>query len=157
MAEAVELTNAGESTVYMLMPMTDYTFAKDLAAADGFVLVEDGPDPDLETHVIHAGEDPEEDDEDLEDEEDEQPDEDDEEIAEDPEEEDEPEDEPAENEDEPEPEPDPQPEKSSGKRKAWHEKIVNWYMQGRQPEWIAQELGLNKNTVIYHLHKEGLK
>ena len=71
MAEAVELTNAGESTIYMLMPMTDFTFVKDLAAADGFVLVEDDPDPDLETHVIHAGEDPEEDDEDLEDEEDE--------------------------------------------------------------------------------------
>lgn len=134
MAEAVALTNAGESTVYMLTPMTDYTFAKDLAAADGFVLVEDGPDPDLETHVIHAGEDPEEDGEDLEDEEDEQ-----------------------EEEAEPEPEPEPQPDKNYGKRKAWHEKIVNWYMQGRQPEWIAQELGLNKNTVIYHLHKEGLK
>lgn len=130
MAEAVELTNAGESTVYMLIPMTDYTFAKDLAAADGFVLAEDELDPDLETHVIHAEEDPEEDDEDLEDEEEE------------PEE---------------EPEPEPQPEKNYGKRKAWHEKIVNWYMQGRQPEWIAQELGLNKNTVIYHLHKEGLK
>ena len=128
MAEAVELTNAGESTIYMLMPMTDYTFAKDLAAADGFVLVEDGPDPDLEAHVIHAEEDPEE--------------------------EDETEDEPEEEE---EPEPELQPEKNSGKRKAWHEKIVNWYMQGRQPEWIAQELGLNKNTVIYHLHKEGLK
>jgi DNA-binding NarL/FixJ family response regulator len=149
MAEAVALTNAGESTIYMLTPMTDYTFAKDLAAADGFVLVEDGPDPDLEAHVIHAGEDPEEDDEDLEGEEDEQPDEDDEEIAEDPEEEDEPEEE--------EPEPEPQPEKNSGKQKARHQKIVNWYMQGRQPEWIAQELGLNKNTVIYHLHKEGLK
>lgn len=145
MAEAVELTNAGESTIYMLMPMTDYTFAKDLAAADGFVLVEDGPDPDLETHVIHAGEEPEEDDEDLEDEEDETEDEPDENEDE------------MEDEEEPEPEPDPQPEKSSGKRKAWHEKIVNWYMQGRQPEWIAQELGLNKNTVIYHLHKEGLK
>lgn len=131
MAEAVALTYAGGSTVYMLTPMTDYTMVKDLAAADGFVLVEDGPDPDLETHVIHAGEDPEEDDEDLEDEEDE------------PEEE--------------EPEPEPQPEKNSGKQKARHQKIVNWYMQGRQPEWIAQELGLNKNTVIYHLHKEGLK
>lgn len=108
MAEAVELTYAGGSTVYMLTPMTDYTFVKDLAAADGFVLVEDELDPDLETHVIHAGEDPEED---------EQPDEDDEEIAEDPEEEDETEDEPDENEDEPEPEPDPQPEKipASGK------------------------------------------
>lgn len=124
MAEAVELTNAGESTVYMLTPMTDYTFVNDLAAADGFVLAED--ELDLETHVIHAGEDPEEDDEDLEEEEE-------------------------------EPEPEPQPEKNYGKRKAWHEKIVNWYMQGRQPEWIAQELGLNKNTVIYHLHKEGLK
>lgn len=153
MAEAVELTNAGESTVYMLTPMTDYTFVKNLAAADGFVFVEEETDPDLETHIIHVGEDPE----------DEEPDEEAEETAEDPEEEDEPEDETAEKEDEledeeePEPEPEPQPEKNYGKRKAWHEKIVNWYMQGRQPEWIAQELGLNKNTVIYHLHKEGLK
>lgn len=136
MAEAVALTYAGGSTVYMLTPMTDYTMVKDLAAADGFVLAEDELDPDLDTHVIHAEEDPEEDDEDLEDEEDEQEEEE---------------------EEDPEPEPDPQPEKNSGKRKAWHEKIVNWYMQGRQPEWIAQELGLNKNTVIYHLHKEGLK
>ena len=63
MAEAVALTNTGESTVYMLTPMTDFTFVKDLAAADGFVLVEDGPDPDMETHVIHAEEDPEEEDE----------------------------------------------------------------------------------------------
>lgn len=134
MAEAVELTYAGGSTVYMLTPMTDYTMVKDLAAADGFVLAEDELDPVLETHVIHVEEDPEEDDEDLEDEEEE-----------------------PEEEEDPEPESEPQPEKNSGKRKAWHEKIVNWYMQGRQPEWIAQELGLNKNTVIYHLHKEGLK
>ena len=46
MAEAVALTNAGESTVYMLTPMTDFTFAKDLAAADGFVLVEEETDPE---------------------------------------------------------------------------------------------------------------
>lgn len=79
MAEAVALTNTGERTVYMLTPMTDFTFVKALADADGFVLVEEETDP-----------------------EDDEPDEEAEEIAEDPEEEDEPEDEPDENEDEPE-------------------------------------------------------
>ena len=148
MAEAVALTYAGGSTVYMLTPMTDYTMVKDLAAADGFVLVEDGLDPDLETHVIHAGEEPEEDDEDLEDEEDEQPDVDDEEIAEDPEEEDEPEDEPAENEDE--------PEEPSTRQKARHQSIINMYMDGRSIRYIAQEFEINPATVKYHLHKEGL-
>jgi len=147
MAEAVELTNAGESTVYMLTPMTSFTFTKDLAAADGFVLAED--ELDLETHVIHVGEDPEEDDEDLEDEEDEQPDEDDEEIAEDPEEEDEPEDEPAENEDEPAPSEDTKPS-------AVHQKIVNMYLAGRTIKYIAQELDKSAGTVHYHLRKEGL-
>lgn len=138
MAEAVELTNAGESTVYMLTPMTDYTMVKDLAAADGFVLVEDGPDPDLEAHVIHAGEDPE----------DEEPDEDAEEIAEDPEEEDEPEDEPAENEDD--------LEEPSTRQKARHQSIINMYMAGRSIRYIAQEFEINPATVKYHLHKEGL-
>ena len=148
MAEAVELTNAGESTVYMLTPMTSFTFTKDLAAADGFVLAEDELDPDLETHVIHAGEEPEEDDEDLEDEEDEQPDEDDEEIAEDPEEEDETEDEQDENEDE--------PKEPSTRQKDRHQSIINMYMAGRSIRYIAQEFEINLATVKYHLHKGGL-
>jgi len=149
MAEAVELTNAGESTVYMLTPMTDFTMVKDLAAADGFVLAEDELDPDLETHVIHVGEDPEEDDEDLDDEEDEQPDEDDEEIAEEPEEEDEPEDETDETEDEAVPAEDTKPS-------AVHQKIVNMYLAGRTIKYIAQELDKTPGTVHYHLRKEGL-
>lgn len=149
MAEAVALTYAGGSTVYMLTPMTSFTFTKDLAAADGFVLVEDGPDPDLEAHVIHAGEDPEEDDEDLEDEEDEQPDEDAEEIAEDPEEEDEPEDETDETEDEAVPAEDTKPS-------AVHQKIVNMYLAGRTIKYIAQELDKSPGTVHYHLRKKGL-
>lgn len=147
MAEAVELTYAGGSTVYMLTPMTNFTFTKDLAAADGFVLAED--ELDLETHVIHVGEDPEEDDEDLEDEEDEQPDEDDEEIAEDPEEEDEPEDETDETEDEAVPAEDTKPS-------AVHQKIVNMYLAGRTIKYIAQELDKSPGTVHYHLRKEGL-
>lgn len=146
--------------VYLMVPANAATTLNALFTAAGYLVEvrDEEPFPAEPEQWTES-----EDDEDLEDEEDEQPDEDDEEIAEDPEEEDETEDEQDENEDEPEeeedpePEPDPQPEKSSGKRKAWHEKIVNWYMQGRQPEWIAQELGLNKNTVIYHLHKEGLK
>lgn len=146
MAEAVELTNAGGSTVYMLTPMTDFTFVKDLAAADGFVLAEEETDPDLEAHVIHVGEDPEED-EDLEDE-DEQSDEEAEELAEDPEEEDEPEDEPAENEDE--------LEEPSTRQKARHQSIINMYMAGRSIRYIAQEFESNPATVKYHLHKEGL-
>lgn len=137
MAEAVELTNAGESTVYMLTPMTDFTFVKDLAAADGFVLAEEETDPDLETHVIHVGEDPEEDDEDLEDEEDEEPDEEAEEIAEDPEEEDE-------------------PKEPSTRQKARHQSIINMYMNGRSIRYIAQEFEINPATVKYHLHKEGI-
>lgn len=140
MAEAVALTNTGESTVYMLTPMTDFTFVKDLAAADGFVLAEEETDPDLETHVIHVGEDPEED---------EEPDEEAEEIAEDPEEEDETEDEPAENEDE--------PKEPSTRQKDRHQSIINMYMAGRSIRYIAQEFEINPATVKYHLHKEGLK
>ncbi len=139
MAEAVAMTYAGGNTVYMLTPMTDFTFAKDLAAADGFVLAEEETDPDLETHIIHVGEDPEED---------EQPDEDDEEIAKNPEEEDEPEEEPDENEDE--------PEEPSTKQKARHQSIINMYMDGRSIRYIAQEFEINPATVKYHLHKEGL-
>lgn len=141
MAEAVALTYAGGSTVYMLTPMTDYTMVKDLAAADGFVLAEEETDPDLETHIIHVGEDP--------DEEDEQPDEDDEEIAEDPEEEDEPEDETDETEDEAVPAEDTKPS-------AVHQKIVNMYLAGRTIKYIAQELGKSAGTVHYHLRKDGL-
>lgn len=139
MAEAVELTNAGGSTVYMLTPMTSFTFAKDIAAADGFVLAEEETDPDLETHIIHVGEDPEED---------EQPDEDAEEIAEDPEEEDETEDEQDENEDE--------PKEPSTRQKDRHQSIINMYMAGRSIRYIAQEFEINPATVKYHLHKEGL-
>lgn len=138
MAEAVALTNTGESTVYMLTPMTDFTFVKALADADGFVLVEEETDPDLEAHVIHVGEDPE----------DEEPDEEAEETAEDPEEEDEPEDEPAENEDE--------PKEPSTRQKARHQSIINMYMAGRSIRYIAQEFEINPATVKYHLHKEGL-
>ena len=126
MAEAVALTDAGESTVYMLTPMTDFTFVKALADADGFVLVEEETDP----------------------EDDEQPDEDAEEIAEDPEEEDEPEDEPDENEDE--------PKEPSTRQKDRHQSIINMYMAGRSIRYIAQEFEINPATVKYHLHKEGL-
>lgn len=133
MAEAVALTYAGGSTVYMLTPMTDFTFVKDLAAADGFVLAEEETDPDLEAHVIHVGEDPE-DDEDLEGEEDEKPDE--------------PEDEPDENEDE--------PKEPSTRQNARHQSIINMYMAGRSIRYIAQEFEINPATVKYHLHKEGL-
>ena len=144
MAEAVALTNAGESTVYMLTPMTDFTFAKDLAAADGFVLVEEETDPEDDERFPAEPEQWTESDN----EEDEEPDEEAEEIAEDPEEEDEPEDEPAENEDE--------PKEPSTRQKARHQSIINMYMAGRSIRYIAQEFEINPATVKYHLHKEGL-
>ena len=129
MAEAVALTNAGESTVYMLTPMTDFTFVKDLAAADGFVLVEEETDPeDDERFPAEPDQWTEED--------------------EDPEEEDEPEDEPDENKDE--------PKEPSTRQKARHQSIINMYMAGRSIRYIAQEFEINPATVKYHLHKEGL-
>lgn len=148
MAEAVALTNTGESTVYMLTPMTDFTFVKALADADGFVLVEEETDPeDDERFPAEPEQWTESDDE--ENEEDEQPDEDAEETAEDPEEEDEMEDETTENEDEPAPAEDTKPS-------AVHQKIVNMYLAGRTIKYIAQELGKSAGTVHYHLRKEGL-
>lgn len=144
MAEAVALTNTGESTVYMLTPMTDYTMVKDLAAADGFVLAEEETDPEDDERFPAEPEQWTESDN----EEDEEPDEEAEEIAEDPEEEDEPEDEPDENEDE--------PKEPSTRQKDRHQSIINMYMAGRSIRYIAQEFEINPATVKYHLHKEGL-
>ena len=144
MAEAVELTNAGESTVYMLTPMTDFTFVKALADADGFVLVEEETDPEDDERFPAEPEQWTESDN----EEDEEPDEEAEETAEDPEEEDETEDETAENEDE--------LEEPSTRQKARHQSIINMYMDGRSIRYIAQEFEINPATVKYHLHKEGL-
>ena len=144
MAEAVALTNAGESTVYMLTPMTDFTFVKALADADGFVLVEEETDPEDDERFPAEPEQWTESDN----EEDEEPDEEAEETAEDPEEEDEAEDEPAENEDE--------PKEPSTRQKARHQSIINMYMAGRSIRYIAQEFEINPATVKYHLHKEGL-
>ena len=144
MAEAVALTNAGESTVYMLTPMTDFTFVKALADADGFVLVEEETDPEDDERFPAEPEQWTESDN----EEDEEPDEEAEETAEDPEEEDETEDEPAENEDE--------LEEPSTRQKARHQSIINMYMAGRSIRYIAQEFEINPAAVKYHLHKEGL-
>ena len=144
MAEAVALTYAGGSTVYMLMPMTDYTMVKDLAAADGFVLVEEETDPEDDERFPAEPEQWTESDN----EEDEEPDEEAEETAEDPEEEDETEDEPDENEDD--------PKEPSTRQKARHQSIINMYMAGRSIRYIAQEFEINPATVKYHLHKEGL-
>lgn len=133
MAEAVALTDAGESTVYMLTPMTDFTFVKALADADGFVLVEEETDPEDDERFPAEPEQWTEADE----EEDEEPDEEAEEIAEDPEEKDE-------------------PEEPSTRQKARHQSIINMYMAGRSIRYIAQEFEINPATVKYHLHKEGL-
>lgn len=145
MAEAVALTNSGESTVYMLTPMTDFTFVKALADADGFVLVEEETDPEDDERFPAEPEQWTESDN----EEDEQPDEEAEEIAEDPEEEDETEDETDETEDEAVPAEDTKPS-------AVHQKIVNMYLAGRTIKYIAQELDKSPGTVHYHLRKEGL-
>ena len=144
MAEAVALTNAGGSTVYMLTPMTDFTFVKALADADGFVLVEEETDPEDDERFPAEPEQWTESDN----EEDEEPDEEAEETAEDPEEEDETEDEPDENEDD--------PKEPSTRQKARHQSIINMYMAGRSIRYIAQEFEINPATVKYHLHKEGL-
>ena len=145
MAEAVALTYSGESTVYMLTPMTDFTFVKALADADGFVLVEEETDPEDDERFPAEPEQWTESDN----EEDEQPDEEAEEIAEDPEEEDETEDETDETEDEAVPAEDTKPS-------AVHQKIVNMYLAGRTIKYIAQELDKSPGTVHYHLRKEGL-
>lgn len=152
MAEAVELTNAGESTVYMLTPMTDYTFAKDLAAADGFVLVEEETDPEDDERFPAEPEQWTESDN----EEDEEPDEEAEEIAANPEKEDEPEEEADENEDEADENEDEAVPAEDTKPSAVHQKIVNMYLAGRTIKYIAQELGKSAGTVHYHLRKEGL-
>ena len=144
MAEAVALTNAGGSTVYMLTPMTDFTFVKALADAYGFVLVEEETDPEDDERFPAEPEQWTESDN----EEDEEPDEEAEETAEDPEEEDETEDEPDENEDD--------PKEPSTRQKARHQSIINMYMAGRSIRYIAQEFEINPATVKYHLHKEGL-